>query len=310
MVIRALDAPVRAATPLASRLSRTWKSVRESVGGWLRRVRAFFRRHSVYVILSLFLLAFLTTLLFNKVFISIHSGELGVLWRRFGGTQIDTVYREGLHVILPINEMFAYNVRKQQFSDTINALTVDGLTVGVRYSVRYYLEKDNLPLLHQRVGPDYVNVVVRPEVRSVMRVVFGQYKPEEIYTTQKAIQERVSMLSKTHLEARFVALDDVPIESITLPARISDAIESKLAQQQIDQEYVYRLSIARKEADRKRIESDGIQAYNDTVNRSLTPDVLAWHGIQATQELAKSPNAKVVVIGANKNGLPIILGKE
>ena len=286
------------------------KSVRESMSGWWERVKSFSRRHSVYIILSLFLFAFLTVLSFSRVFIPIHSGELGVLWRLLGGTQIDTVYREGLHVILPINKIYVYNVRKQQFSDTINALTVDGLTVGVRYSVRYYLEKDNLPLLHQRVGPDYVNVVVRPEVRSVMRVVFGQYKPEEIYTTQKAIQERVSMLSKTHLEARFVALDDLPIESITLHTRISDAIESKLAQQQVDQEYVYRLSIATKEADRKRIESGGIKVYNETVNRSLTPDVLAWHGIQATQELAKSANAKVVVVGGGKNGLPLILGKE
>ena len=139
--------------------------------------------------------------------------------------------------------------------------------------------------------------------------MFGQYKPEEIYATQKAIQERISVLSKTHLEARFVALDDVPIESITLPARISEAIEAKLAQQQVDEEYVFRLSIATKEADRKRIESEGIKVYNDTVNSSLTPSVLAWHGILATQELAKSPNAKVVVIGAGKNGLPLILGQ-
>ena len=104
---------------------------------------------------------------FNWIVIPIHPGELGVLWRCLGGgTQIDTVYREGVHVILPFNRMYIYNVRKQQFTDTINVLTVDGLTVAVRYSVRYYLEKDTLPLLHQRVGPDFVNVVVRPEIRS------------------------------------------------------------------------------------------------------------------------------------------------
>jgi regulator of protease activity HflC (stomatin/prohibitin superfamily) len=204
--------------------------------------------------------------------------------------------------------MYVYNVRKQQFTDTIDVLTVDGLTIRVRYSVRYYLDKDTLPLLHQRVGPDYVNVVVRPEVRSVIRMVFGQDKPEEIYTTQKAIQERISVLSKIHLEARFVSLDDVPIESIKLPTGINAAIETKLQQQQVDEEYVYRLSIASKEAERKRIESEGIKVYNDTVNRSLTPSVLTWQGIQATQDLAKSPNAKVVVIGPGKNGLPLILG--
>lgn len=281
-----------------------WAAVR------YQRWKAFARRHAPYVILSLFLLGFFVIFFFDSIVISIHPGELGVLWRRLGGgTQIDTVYREGLHIILPINKMYIYNVRTQQFADTIDVLTVDGLTVKVRYSVRYFLEKDTLPLLHQRVGPDYVTVVVRPEVRSVMRVVFGQFKPEQIYTTQKAIQQLISTISKTHLEARFVALDDVPIETITLPSRISDAIEAKLAQQQIEEEYEYRLSIATKEADRKRIESDGIRVYNETVQRSLTPDVLAWHGIQATQELAKSPNTKVVVVGAGKNGLPLILGQ-
>jgi regulator of protease activity HflC (stomatin/prohibitin superfamily) len=286
------------------------KSIREWAVNQYRRLKAFIRRHAPYVILLLFLLSFFLIFFFDRIVISIRPGELGVLWRWLGGgTQIDTVYREGAHVILPFNRMYVYNVRKQTFSDTIDVLTVDGLTVKVRYSVRYYLDKDTLPLLHQRVGPDFVSVVVRPEVRSVMRMVFGQYKPEEIYATQKAIQERISVLSKTHLEARFVALDDVPIESITLPGKISEAIETKLAQQQVEQEYVYRISIATKEADRKRIESAGIKVYNDTVNSSLTPSVLAWHGILATQELAKSPNTKVVVVGSSKNGLPLILGQ-
>ena len=287
------------------------RSIREWASRQNRRSTAFARRQGRYLILCLFLLAFFVIFFFERVVIPIRPGELGVLWRLLGGgTQIDTVYREGIHLILPFNRMYIYSVRKQQFTDTINALTVDGLTVGVRYSVRYFLDKDTLPLLHQRVGPDYVNVVIRPEIRSVMRIVFGQYKPEEIYATQKAIQERISTLSKTHLEARFVALDDVPIESITLPTKISEAIEAKLAQQQIDEEYIFRLSIATKEADRKRIESKGLQVYNDTLNSSLTPSVLAWHGIQATQELAKSPNTKVVVVGAGKNGLPLILGQE
>jgi len=286
------------------------KRIREWAAIQYQQLKAFVKRHAPYVILLLFLLGFFIVFFFNRIVISIHPGELGVLWRRLGGgTQIDTVYREGLHLILPINKMYIYNVRRQQFTDTIDVLTVDGLTVRVRFSVRYFLEKDTLPLLHQRVGPDFVNVVVRPEVRSVIRVVFGQFKPEQIYTTQKAIQQLISTISKTHLEARFVALDDVPIETITLPPRISDAIEAKLAQQQLDEEYEYRLSIANKEADRKRIESEGIRIYNETVKRSLNPDVLAWHGIQATQELAKSPNAKVVVVGTGKNGLPVILGQ-
>ena len=286
-----------------------------SINAWAaiqwRRWKAFARRQAPYLILSSFLLAFLVIIFFHQIAISIHPGELGVLWRRLGGgTQIDTVYREGMHLILPINKMYVYNVRKQQFTDNIDVLTVDGLTVGVRYSVRYFLDKDTLTLLHQQVGPDYVNVVVRPEVRSVIRTVLGQDRPEDIYTSQRTLQERINVISKTHLEARFVSLDDVPIEAIALPARITAAIEDKLVQQQTDAGYVYRQSIALKEAERKRVESDGIKVYNDTIRSSLTPDVLAWQGILATQELAKSPNSKVIVIGAGKSGLPLILGQE
>ena len=206
--------------------------------------------------------------------------------------------------------MYIYNTRKQQFVDEIDVLTFDGLTVHVKYTIRYYLEPSTLPLLHQIVGPDYVNVAIRPDVRSVIRTLFGQYKPEEIYTSQKAIQMLVSEQSKIHLGARFVKIDDVPIESITLPAKISRAIEDKMVQQQREGEYVYRLSIAKKESERLQIESDGIRVYNDTVNKSLTPSVLKWEGIRATQELSKSPNAKVVVIGSGQSGLPIILGKD
>jgi regulator of protease activity HflC (stomatin/prohibitin superfamily) len=219
------------------------------------------------------------------------------------------VYREGLHFVLPFNRLYVYNARKQRFGESIDVLTVDGLKVHVEYSVRYYPNPDLLPLLHQRVGPGYLNVVVRPEVRSVIRTVFGQYKPEEIYTTQKAIQERVSVQSKIQMEARFVSVDEVPLERISLPAPVAQAIESKLTQQQLDQEYVYRIAVAGKEAQRKLIEAGGQKAYNETVAPSLTSALLEWQGILATQELAKSPNTKVVVVGG-KNGLPIILGKE
>jgi regulator of protease activity HflC (stomatin/prohibitin superfamily) len=287
------------------------KSIREWLAGFRCRSKGFVRRHLLSLISFGLLVCLIVVFFFDQIVISIHPGELGVLWRRLGaGTVIDTVYREGLHVILPINKMYIYTIRKQQYTESIDVLTLDGLTVKVKYTTRYYLDKDTLPLLHQRVGPDYVNVVIRPDVRSVIRALFGQYKPEEMYTSQKAIQLRVSEQAKIRLSARFVTLDDVPIESITLPVKISEAIEAKLIQQQREGEYVYRISIAQKEAERLRIESAGLQLYNDTVNRSLNTSILKWHGIQATKELAKSPNAKVVVIGAGDAGLPLILGKD
>jgi regulator of protease activity HflC (stomatin/prohibitin superfamily) len=287
------------------------KRIHEWFSGRYRRFKAFLKRQAPYVLLIGFVTFFLLVYFAHFMFISIHPGELGVLWRRLGGgTVIHTVYREGMHIILPFNRMYVYDVRKQRITDSIDVLTVDGLTVHVEYSVRYFPNPDLLPLLHQKVGPDYLNIVVRPEVRSVIRTVFGQYKPEEIYTTQKAIQERISTMSKVRLEARYVSLDDVPIERISLPSSIARAIETKLEQQQLAGEYDYRIAVANKEAERKLIEARGQKDYNETVSRSLTPSLLKWQGIAATESLAKSPNSKVVVIGSGKSGLPLILGND
>ena len=273
--------------------------------------KSFFRQHALPIISLLLLVSLVLVFFFDRTVISIQSGQRGILWRRLGaGTVMDTVYPEGTHVILPFNKMFVYTIRKQQIRDSIDVLTFDGLTVRVKYTIRYYLDPSTLPLLHQIIGPNYVNVAIRPDVRSVIRTLFGQYKPEEIYTSQKAIQLLFNEQSRAHLAARFVKIDDVPIESITLPARISLAIEEKMIQQQREGEYSYRMAIATKEAERLQIESEGIRQYHETINKSLTPSILKWEGILATRELAKSPNAKVVVIGSGQSGLPIILGKD
>ncbi|WP_417798733.1 prohibitin family protein [Terasakiella pusilla] len=273
--------------------------------------KAFLKRQAPFAILAALLLAMGFVIFFNRIVVSINPGELGVLWRRLaGGTVLERTYSEGLHFILPFNRMYRYNVRNQKITDTLDVLTVDGLTVKVVYSIRYYLKSENLPLLHLKVGPNYADVVVKPEVRSTIRTIFGQYKPEEIYTSQRAIQEQVNQVAREKFQALYVALDGVPIHQIELPKVISNAIEEKLATQQRDKAYVYRMSIAKKEAARLQIEAQGIKNYNKTLGESLDPDLLRWYGVKATEQLSKSNNSKVVVIGSGKDGLPIILGRD
>ena len=185
--------------------------------GWLVNFstlcKTFFRQHALPIISLVLLVCLVLVFFFDRTVISIQSGQRGILWRRLGaGTVMDTVYPEGTHVILPFNKMFVYTIRKQQIRDSIDVLTFDGLTVRVKYTIRYYLDPSTLPLLHQIIGPNYVNVAIRPDVRSVIRTLFGQYKPEEIYTSQKAIQLLFNEQSRAHLAARFVKIDDVPIE--------------------------------------------------------------------------------------------------
>jgi len=151
-------------------------------------------------------------------------------------------------------------------------------------------------------------VVIIPEILAVVRTIIGQYMPEEIYQSQKSIAEQIVKESYVQVEERYITLDDVLIKRIILPEKIKDAIEAKLEQQQKAQAYDFRLQSESKEAERKRIEAEGISRYNMLINSSLNPDILTWQGIIATREVATSPNAKVVVIGAGEKGLPLILG--
>jgi regulator of protease activity HflC (stomatin/prohibitin superfamily) len=206
--------------------------------------------------------------------------------------------------------MYIYNLRTQEISDSVDVLTHNGLSIHLDLSVRFFPNRSILGLLHKNVGPNYPSIIVLPEIEHVVRTVIGQYRAEEIYTAQNAIVEKIVSESYREIEERFVNLDDVLIRKIVLPETIQNAIQRKIEQQQLVQEFDYRLQSSMKEAQRKRIEAEGISNYNQIIGQSITEEILKFKGIEATQELAKSENAKVVVIGSGKDGLPIILGNQ
>ncbi|MCB2198621.1 prohibitin family protein [bacterium] len=276
-----------------------------------RRMKEWFYQRRFRLIITLLLVLFVLFYLAPHMFIFVLPGQGGVLWKRFaGGTVIEKVYEEGTHIIAPWNKMYIYDLRTQQVQDIVPIISENGLTIHVELSIRYHPNRSIVGLLHKMVGPDYVNVVVVPEVEAVVRSTVGKYKPEEVYRAQEAIAEKIVEESAKQLEERYVKLDDVLIKRIRLPELISQAIENKLIQQQVAQEYDYRLETSVKEAKRKRIEAEGINNYNVIVEQNLNENILRWEGIRATRELAVSENAKVVVIGSGPDGLPIILGNQ
>jgi regulator of protease activity HflC (stomatin/prohibitin superfamily) len=146
-------------------------------------------------------------------------------------------------------------------------------------------------------------------MRAVAREVFAKYLPEEINTSKREeIQADITNLLALKLAENFIQLNDVLIRNIKLPRTLEDAIERKLQQEQESLEYEFRLEKEAKEADRKRIEAQGIQDFQNIVSDGISEELLRWKGIEATAELAKSDNAKVVIIGGGEDGLPIILG--
>jgi regulator of protease activity HflC (stomatin/prohibitin superfamily) len=227
-------------------------------------------------------------------------------------------YDEGMHWKWPWDKIHIYNIRLQETSATYEALTNDGLAVTAELTIRWKPIEEDLGKLHREIGPDYVKTMLIPLVGSFARQEIAAYRPDALYSPDRlAMQERIRERTKQALVARFhpeenresyLLLEDVLIRNVTLPDEVAEAIEDKVIQKQESEAYEYRLAKERQEAERKAIEADGIRRFQETINSTISEGYLRWKGIEATLELAKSNNAKVVVVGAGEQGLPIILG--
>ncbi len=246
----------------------------------------------------------------NKMFMIIDAGERGVVFRPYtSGLDRQNTFGEGFHVVAPWNTMYVYNVREQQREETMDVLDKNGLYINMDVTVRFNPLFDKIPFLHERFGINYVNVLVIPEVRSSVRQVAGRYTAEEIYSTKRSeVEGAIIEETRKTLSENFIDMRALLIRSINLPAQIKEAIENKLKQEQEALAYEFRLSREKSEAERKRIEAQGVSDYNRIISASLTENILKQRGIEATLELSQSANAKVVVVGSGKDGLPLILG--
>ncbi len=241
---------------------------------------------------------------------TIEAGHAGVLFKTFGGgLDKERTFGEGFHLIAPWNKMYIYETRQQEIAETMNVLSSNGLEINVDVSAWYQPEYGTLGYLHSQIGTDYLARVIIPALRASARSVIGRYTPDQLYSTKRdAIQDEIFLETKNLLDKKYITLNQVLIRSIILPPTIKEAIESKLKQEQESLEYEFKLEKATKEAERQRIDAEGKAAANRILSESLTEKVLKEKGIEATLQLASSPNSKVVVIGNSKDGLPIILG--
>ncbi len=248
----------------------------------------------------------------NRMFLIIDAGERGVIFRPYtSGLDRENIYGEGFHVVAPWNRMYVYNVREQQREETMDVLDKSGLYINMDVTVRFNPSFHSIPSLHERFGIDYVDILVIPEVRSSVRQVAGRYTAEEIYSTKRQeVEGAIIDETRKTLGSNFIDMRALLIRSIDLPPQIKTAIESKLTQEQEALAYEFRLNKEKSEADRKRLEAQGISDYNKIISASLTENILKQKGIDATLELAKSSNSKVVVVGSGKDGLPLILGNN
>ncbi len=263
-------------------------------------------------VISMAFVAFIAVvLLSNSIFITIESGQKGVLFKRFGGGLVkDKTYDQGFHVIAPWNTMFVYDVRINEDFEQMEVLSKNGLTIKCDLSYRYQPVMDKIGFLHDEIGPNYHQRIVIPEIRSATREVIGKYLPEELYSSKRqTIQEEIFELTRKNVLEKNIILDAVLIREVVLPTSLQQAIERKLKEEQSSLEYEFRLEKERKEAERKIIAAKANAEANRILSASLTDKILRDRGVDATLELAKSQNTKVIVVGGNEDGLPLILGK-
>lgn len=267
-------------------------------------------RNRVLIFLGLAVITFL--LLFRSLTYTIDSGYAGLVFHTFGnGIDPNEEARgQGFHWKAPWDKVVKYEVRQQEAKEHLEVLSSNLLKIELDVSIFYQPQLNKLGYLETERGANYADRVIVPAMRSVAREVIAQYLPEEINTSKRElIQTQIEEQFEAKLAANYIQCNDVLIRKVKLPLKLEESIERKLQQEQESLEYEFRLVKESKEAERKRIEAEGIRAFQDIVTQSVTDDLLKWKGIEATTQLAESDNAKIVIIG-NEDGLPLILGND
>jgi regulator of protease activity HflC (stomatin/prohibitin superfamily) len=272
-----------------------------------KRRWSWWERNDINFAISVFVLVFLIIVLWPTIFVDIQSGHAGVYFSLlFGGTDTKSVRGEGFQLKLPWDTIFDYDIRLQQVPYEFSVISGDGLQLQVRVSVRCRPLRQRLAVLQKDIGPDYVQKIVIPQTQLALRTVAGSYSAEKLYSTSRGILEEAMDKTIERLTGKYILIDQILITGVYIPDALKRAIEAKLTEQQNVIQYDYVLGVAKKEAERKRIEAEGIRDFQKIVTPGISPNFLRWKGIEATLDLAKSANAKVIVIGA-QNGLPLIL---
>ena len=275
--------------------------------GRVPRSKRWHERHTLKIIFGVFLLVFGVTLLWPYCVIYIASGHAGVYYSLlFGGTNTQHIRHEGIQFKLPWDTIFDYDVRIQQLTYRYSVISSDGLTVQFNTSVRWRPRMESLGLLQKNIGPDYSQKIVIPETQTALREVVGNTPIDQIYSTNVLILQRAVVRAVEDISGKYIVVDNILITDVDIPEALRKAIEAKVTQFQNSLQYDYVLSVAKKEAERKRIEAEGIRDFQEIVTPGISENFLRWKGIEATLDLARSDNSKVVVIGA-QNGLPLIL---
>ncbi|MFB9841028.1 prohibitin family protein [Mucilaginibacter ginsenosidivorans] len=256
-----------------------------------------------------------------SMFKQIGAGEVGVQ-TLFGKVQ-NRVLQSGLNIVNPLVEVTTFDTKTQNYTmsgvndegtksgdDAIRVLSSDGLEVTIDLSVLYKVNPEKAPFILQNIGPNYEDKIVRPVSRTAIRDNAVNYQAVDLYSTKRQeFQQRINQTIEQSFAKNGLLLQQILVRNITLPASVKASIESKINAEQDAQKMQFVLQKERQEADRKRVEAQGIADYQKILSTGLSDKQLIYESIKAQKEIALSPNAKVIIIGGGK-GNPIMLSDK
>lgn len=244
-----------------------------------------------------------------RFFTVIPAGHVGVV--DFFGRVSPNTLKSGINIRNPLARIIKFSIKTQQVYEVMDVPSKEGLTVKLDASILFHLDPEKAAQVYRTVGANYVEVILEPQFRSVCRGVTAGYEAKALYTSQREmLSHLIAEDLKKLVGERGIIVETAPLRKIELPRKVTDAIEEKLKAEQESQRMEFVLAKERQEAERKRIEARGIADFQNIVAQGISANLLRWKGIEATEKLSQSQNAKVVIIGAGKDGLPIILDTQ
>ena len=231
-----------------------------------------------------------------------HVGVVSIFGRVTGRT-----LSEGIHIVNPVASVTELSTKTQEIKEKASVPSKEGLIMGLEASILYHLDPVRAATVYQQMGPTYADILLIPTFRSAIRAITAGNTAASLYSDgREGIAQQILEDVRRQVAPRGVIVENVLLRDLQLPETLKHAIEAKQQAQQEAQRMEYVLQREKQEAERKRVEAAGIKDFQDIVSQGISEKLLEWKGIEATMELVKSPNAKVIIVGNSKNGLPLI----
>ena len=239
----------------------------------------------------------------------VKTGHVGVV-TMFGRVTGRTM-AEGIHLVNPVARVHELDIKTLEIKERASVPSREGLIMGVEASVLYHLQPDRAAEVFRTIGSSYAEVLLIPNFRSAIRAVTATNTASSLYSdARESIARQIMSDLQAQVQPRGVVIENVLLRDLQLPDTLKQAIEAKQQAQQEAQRMEFVLQREKQESERKRVEAQGIKDFQNIVTEGISEKLLEWKGIEATIELARSTNAKVVVVGNTKTGLPLIFAGD